>query len=70
MILRAEFPVSQWIDTYLKEEYGIFIEWESDYKIDRRDYFDVGIKFSLSDIYGQHPNIKRFLEDFDLGSEV
>lgn len=65
--LEASFPVSLWVDEYLKENYGITMEWLEEKLIVHKDYSDLSVVFDLEDIHGSAQGIKDFLRDYDLG---
>jgi len=64
--VKVEFPVCDWIDSYLRDNYDIEIEWDSEFLASHRDYSNLGISFSLDDIRGNALGIKEFMEDYDL----
>lgn len=62
----VEFPIDEWVEDYLMDNWNVRIEWDSSGVVTHRDYNDYSITFDEMSVYGTCEDIKKFMEAYDL----
>ena len=60
----ATLPLEDIIDEWLKNTYGITLDWSSEELVKHKDSVEIMLEFDYRDVYGDYRDVKQFLEEY------